>query len=292
MLKPIIKVMRLEQWVKNLFLFIPIFFAGEIFDIDKFFSLLLGFMSFCFISSAVYILNDYRDLNEDKLHYAKCNRPLASGAISKRVGLILLFSSLTVGFLFSLLLPFEFTIVVIIYVLLNVAYSFGLKKVSILDLIMVSFGFILRVIAGGIAGEVFVTNWLIVMIFLLSLFIVVAKRRDDILAYMDSGKVLRASAQHYNLQFINSILTMISGIIIVAYLMYTISPVVAARFDTEYLYITSLFVTAGLMRYLQITLVENNSGSPIKLLYQDKFIQITIALWLLSFFLILYAFKV
>ena len=109
---------------------------------------------------------------------------------------------------------------------------------------------------------------------------------------MDSGTVLRESSQRYNLQFINSILTMISGIIIVAYIMYTISPEVALRFETEYLYITSLFVTAGLMRYLQITLVENNSGSPIKLLYQDRFIQITIFLWLLSFFLILYAFKV
>ena len=291
MLKPIILVMRLEQWVKNLFLFIPIFFAGEIFDFDKFSSLLIGFLSFCFVSSAVYILNDYNDLEVDRLHYEKRNRPLASGAITKSTGLILLFSSLAFGVLLSLLLPIEFTWVVLIYVSLNIAYSFGLKKVSILDLIMVSFGFILRIIAGGIASDVYVTNWLIVMVFLLSLFIVVAKRRDDILEYMDSGKVLRASSQQYNIQFVNSVLTMISGIIIVAYIMYTISPEVAVRFDTEYLYITSLFVTAGLMRYLQITLVENNSGSPIKLLYRDRFIQITIAMWLLSFFLILYAFK-
>ena len=289
---PTIQLMRLEQWVKNLFLFIPIFFAGEIFDLDKLSAVLLGFLSFCFVSSGVYILNDYKDLKEDQLHYEKRNRPLASGAISKRVALLLMFSCLTMGFLLSLLLPIEFTVVVLTYVLLNVAYSFGLKNVSILDLIMVSFGFILRVLAGGFAGEVMVTNWLIVMIFLLSLFIVVAKRRDDILEYIESGKVLRESSQHYNLQFINSILTMISGIIIVAYIMYTISPVVALRFDTEYLYITSLFVTAGLMRYLQITLVENNSGSPTKLLYNDRFIQTTIFLWLLSFFLILYAFKV
>ena len=292
MVKPILQAMRIEQWVKNLFLFIPIFFAGELFDFQKLTTLGLGFLSFCFISSGIYIINDYQDLDEDRQHYEKRNRPLASGAISKRMGLMLMFSSLTIGVLLSLLLPLEFTWVVLIYGLLNVAYSFGLKKVSILDLIMVSFGFILRIIAGGIASEVYVTNWLIVMVFLLSLFIVVAKRRDDILEFMDSGKVLRASSQQYNLQFINSILTMISGIIIVAYIMYTISPVVAERLDTEYLYITSLFVTAGLMRYLQITLVENNSGSPVKLLYRDKFIQITIALWLLSFFLILYAFKV
>ena len=292
MVRPIIQLMRVEQWVKNLFLFIPIFFAGELFEYHKLTALGLGFLSFCFISSGVYIINDYRDIDEDRLHYEKRNRPLASGAIGKSTALSLIFLNLAVGFMLSLLLPLEFTLVVGIYLLINIAYSFGLKKVSILDLIMVSFGFILRVIAGGIAAEVLVTNWLIVMIFLLSLFIVVAKRRDDILEFIDSGKVLRASSQQYNLQFINAILTMISGIIIVAYIMYTISPEVALRFETEYLYITSLFVTAGLMRYLQITLVENNSGSPIKLLFRDRFIQTTLFLWLLSFFLILYAFKV
>ena len=186
MVKPILQAMRIEQWVKNLFLFIPIFFAGELFDFQKLTTLGLGFLSLCFISSGIYIINEYEVLDEDRQHYEKRHRPLASGAISKRMGLMLMISSLTIGVLLSLLLPLEFTWVVLIYGLLNVAYSFGLKKVSILDLIMVSFGFILRIIAGGIASEVYVTNWLIVMVFLLSLFIVVAKRRDDILEYMDS----------------------------------------------------------------------------------------------------------
>jgi len=292
MLQSFIKLMRVKQWVKNLFLFIPVFFAGEFFQPEKMSALVIGFFSFSLVSSAIYILNDYRDIEEDRLHAEKRYRPLASGAVSKPMGLTLMIILMLTGLGLSLLLPKWFSIILLIYITLNIAYSMGLKKISILDLIIVSFGFILRVTAGGIIGDVFITHWLIVMIFLLSLFIVIAKRRDDILEFVDSGKVLRKSIQKYNLQFVDSLLTMISGIIIVAYIMYTISPDVESRFDTQYLYVTSLFVTAGLIRYLQITLVENNSGSPVKLLYGDRFIQFTIALWLLSFFLILYVFKV
>jgi 4-hydroxybenzoate polyprenyltransferase len=285
---PYIMLMRPHHWIKNLFLFLPLFFAGDIFNIPDLLKTGFGFLAFSFIASSIYIINDYKDIEADKKHPEKCNRPLASGTVSKPAALILCVGCLLAGALVSLILPPKFIFILALYFIINLTYSFGLKNISILDIILLSAGFVLRVKAGGVIASVAITQWLNIMFFLLALFMATAKRRDDILLKLQSGSDMRKSVKGYNLEFMNVVLSLLAAIIIVSYLIYTISPEVMQRWKTYRLYYTSVFVIAGLLRYLQITFVENNTGSPTKLLYKDRFIQITLILWVLSFYVIIY----
>jgi len=291
-IKTLSALLRAHQWVKNLFLFIPLFFAGEFFNVELLERVGLGFICFSLAASFIYILNDVRDIEQDRLHPEKKFRPIPAGKVSVPVAISLGVVLLVTSLIISWLLDPVFTYVLLAYVILNFSYSLGLKKIAILDLIIVSTGFVLRVLAGGFVANVPVSQWLVIMIYLLALFLVLAKRRDDILEYEQSGLILRKNILNYNLDFVHSVLTMISAIIIVSYIMYTISDDVAAQFDTQYLYLTSVFVIAGIMRYIQITMVENKSGSPTRVLYADRFIHITLIGWIISFFLIIYAFKI
>lgn len=287
----VIKLLRLKHWVKNLFLFIPVFFAGELFYTSHLLSLLQGFLAFSLAASAIYIINDYRDIESDRLHPIKKERPLASGKVSVSTAFFIFFllvvSAMTVAFL----LDATFFYILVLYFLLNLGYTYGLKNISILDIFIVASGFLLRTLGGAVLAHVPASQWLMVMVFLLAVFLALAKRRDDILMNMDSGRILRKSTQHYNLEFANSCLTLISGVIMVAYIMYSISEEVTERLNSEFVYVTSIFVMAGIMRYLQITLVENNSGSPTKILYSDLFIRLTLIGWIVSFYLIIYLHK-
>jgi len=292
MVHPIIKLVRPHHWIKNLFLLIPVFFAGTFFNPDNWAELSVGVIAFSLVSGAIYVINDIQDIEVDKLHVEKKNRPLASGEVTFKWAVVTAVVLLIFAVVLSYLLTTGFRWIIATYFVLNILYSYGLKQIPILDMVILSFGFILRILAGGVLGNVPISEWLIIMIFLLSLFLALAKRRDDVLIFMNSGVVSRNSTTHYNLQFINSSLTMISGIIIVSYLIYTISPEVKTHIHSDYLYITSIFVILGMMRYLQIIFVENNSGSPIKIIYTDRFIQITLLGWILTFFFLLYMPKI
>lgn len=283
----LIRLLRPEQWIKNMFMFIPAFFAGALFDLEVLLKVSLGFFSFCFAASGVYVINDYRDVEADQNHPEKCHRPLASGDVSASQGITAMVMLFLAALSLALWIDIAFFGILLVYIGLNIGYSFGLKHISILDIMIVASGFLLRTLAGGVVANVPISQWLVIMIFLLALFLALAKRRDDLVIGMQSGKLMRKSVQRYNLDFANACLTMLSGIIIVAYLMYTISDEVTYRLGNN-LYFTSIFVIAGLMRYMQIALVENNSGSPTKLLYSDNFVRFTLLGWLASFFIIIY----
>ena len=283
-----IKLIRPQQWVKNLFVFIAPFFAGILFKEDILLKVTIGFISFSLAASSIYILNDIRDVNADRAHPTKKFRPIASGKISYGLALSIMMILGLAALGISLLTNTFFTGIIASYLIINVAYCFGLKHVSILDMVLISFGFVLRTVGGGVIVDVVLTQWLVIIVFLLSLFLALAKRRDDILIFNSSGNSIRKSSTKYNLDFINSAITMVSTTLIVAYLMYTISDEVIERMDFEYLYFTGLFVVLGVLRYLQKTLVENDSSSPVRILYKDRFIQLTLILWGLSYFLILY----
>jgi len=164
----------------------------------------------------------------------------------------------------------------------------GLKNVAILDIIIVALGFSLRVKMGGVIAKLPITEWLNIMIFLLALFIAVGKRYDDLYIKNDSGIQIRKSIKGYSIELLNIYLAMVSGVIIVSYILYTISPGIQERFGTYRLYYTTLFVIAGLLRYLQIVYVKKESGSPTKVLYKDTFLQVCILLWIISFYTIIY----
>ncbi len=285
-----IALLRPKEWVKNLFLFIPLFFAGEIFSAAKWLDLLPAFFSFCFVASTIYIINDYRDREDDRKHPEKSKRPLAAGTVSPTVALLLAGLLLVLGLCLAFIAgpSIKFFIIVLLYFLLNMGYSFGLKNIPILDIVIVSAGFVFRAKGGSVVTQVPISEWLIIMIFLLALFMAIAKRRDDVLLKISSGSDMRKSVKGYNLEFLNVALALFCAVIVVAYFMYTMSPEVTQRMQTYRLYYTCLFVLCGILRYLQIVFVHQQSGSPTKILIRDRFIQICLLLWAASFYALLY----
>ncbi len=286
---PIIRLIRVKQWVKNLFLFVPIFFAGNIFDFPELKLLLMGVLAFSLAASGVYVINDYNDRDLDRLHPRKKTRPIASGEVNTTTAWILIIVLMGGGLAIAAFINIYFFYLLLGYLVLNFGYSMGLKNVPILDLFIVSSGFLIRIYSGGIIGNVAITHWLSIMILLLALFLVLAKRRDDLLITSETGDMVRKASRSYNLEFINSCLTLLAAVVIVAYIMYTVSPEVTQRFKSSYLFSTTIFVIAGIMRYLQITFVEQDSGSPTTILFSDKFILFTVLGWIASFYLIIYA---
>ena len=280
-MKAIIKLLRPHQYVKNIFVFAPLLFAFS-FSVDNFTNTIIAFILFSFIASSVYVLNDLMDINEDKKHPTKKFRPLASGEVSIQSAKLLFVSlssfSLFVAFLFNMQLFF----VLLIYFILNISYSLKLKHISIVDIFIISTGFVLRLFAGSVATGIELSMWIIIITFLLALFLSLAKRRDDVLLSLD-GKDTRKNIDGYNLEFVNATMVLMSGVVIVSYILYTVSSEVTQRLHTEYLYLTSFFVIIGIFRYMQLTFVENNSGSPSKIVVKDSFMKITILLWLFSF---------
>ncbi|HJW18209.1 MAG TPA: decaprenyl-phosphate phosphoribosyltransferase [Flavisolibacter sp.] len=281
-------LLRPKDWAKNLFLFIPLFFSGDFFHWDLYPKLILGFIAFSLVASSIYIINDYRDIEDDKKHPEKKSRPLASGNVSKPAALIICVLLLITGFTIAFFIRDKFLFVLAIYFILNLAYSFGLKTIPILDIIIVAIGFVLRIKSGAVIAMIGLTEWLNIMVFLLALFMAIGKRRDDVLLKLSSGTDMRKSIKGYNLEFLNVVLSLVCAVIVVAYFMYTMSPDVIRRMGTYRLYYTCLFVLAGILRYLQIIFVHSAAGSPTRILYKDRFIQISILLWITSFYLIIY----
>lgn len=240
------------------------------------------------MASSIYIINDYRDIEDDKKHPEKSKRPLASGAVSKTAAIMICIVLVIAGFVIAYFIRDKFLFVLTIYFLLNLAYSFGLKTIPILDIIIVAIGFVLRIKGGAVIALIGLSEWLNIMVFLLALFMAIGKRRDDVLLKLSSGTDMRKSIKGYNLEYLNVVLALVCAVIVVAYFMYTMSQEVILRMGTYRLYYTCLFVLAGIMRYLQIIFVQAKAGSPTKVLYKDRFIQVSILLWVVSFYLIIY----
>ncbi|MCO5240360.1 MAG: decaprenyl-phosphate phosphoribosyltransferase [Chitinophagaceae bacterium] len=283
-----IKLLRPKDWAKNLFLFIPLFFSGEIFNFAKLINVSEGFVAFCCIASCIYILNDYADIENDKKHPQKCHRPLASGEARITISLAIALLLFIAGFFIAYQISHLFFLLLGIYFLLNIAYSFGLKNIPILDIFIIAIGFSIRIRSGGTIAAVHVTIWMNIMVFLLALFMAAGKRRDDVLLTISSGVNMRKAIKGYTLDFLNTLLSLISAVMIVSYFMYTVSDRVITQHGTNRLYFTSLFVMAGMMRYLQIIYVHSGAGSPTKILYKDRFIQVCILLWMVSFYFFIY----
>ena len=264
------------------------FFGREIFNIQKLIAVSWGFIAFSLIASSIYIINDYRDREDDRKHPVKCKRPLASGAVSPASALVICGLLLIAGFGLAWWIRDKFLFVLAIYFLINLGYSLGLKAISILDIIILAVGFVLRIKAGSVISYVPLSEWIVIMVFLLAVFMAIGKRRDDVLLKLSSGTDMRKSIKGYNLELLNVLLALVCAVIVVAYFMYTMSPETTQRMGTERLYYTCIFVLAGIMRYLQIIYVSTDSGSPTKILYKDRFIQITLLLWIASYILILY----
>ena len=281
-------IIRPKQYIKNIFILLPLFFAGQITNSELLVNALVAFVAFSLSASAVYIINDYRDIKDDRKHPKKKFRPLASGSISKNIALSLMVILLIIGFTLMAIISTNALAILGIYVILNISYSLKLKRIALLDVTIIAIGFVLRLFVGSFAYEVPLKIWIVIMTFLLALFLALAKRRDDVQIFRKSGNKMRKSMDGYNLQLIDGTMMVMSAVVIVAYLLYTTSQEIVEKFQNENLYLTTLFVIFGLMRYLQITLVEKNSGSPTETIFKDKIMQINLALWVLSFVWLIY----
>lgn len=292
----LLKLIRPHQWLKNVFVMIPMFFGGSLLDPSDIRASVVTFFAFSFIASSVYCFNDIIDVEADRRHPVKCKRPIASGAISVRsaralMALMFLLSVGTVCLLDTYTHVINVGLVILIYYILNILYCSKLKQYAIVDVCIIAFGFVLRVLAGGFATDIALSKWLVLMTFLLTLFLSFAKRRDDVLRMNETGEPPRKNTIRYNLTFINQAITITASVTLVCYIMYTVSPEVVNRFHSDLLYLTSVFVLLGLLRYIQITVVDKRSGDPTKMMLRDRFTQCVVLLWALTFLVLIYVIK-
>jgi len=291
----IITLIRPHQLVKNIFVFTPLFFDRHVTDWHYVWPCLVAFIAFCLAASGIYCFNDIHDADADRQHPVKCMRPVASGAVSKQTAYV----TMSIVWILAIMLVAWACIysgririgmigTLLLYVVMNIAYCIKLKQIALLDVFMIAIGFVLRVAAGGMATGIILSHWIVLTTFLLTLFLAVAKRRDDAAIYETTGVKARKNVECYNMDFLNQSIGVLGSVTIVCYILYTVSDEVVERMGSHYLYVTSVFVLAGIMRYMQITLVDRKSGNPTKVLLQDHFIHVCIIGWISAFTIILY----
>lgn len=289
-IKTVIQLLKADHWIKNLYLFAPVFFGGRFTDKIVVGHVLAGLLFFCLVSSLVYIFNDLLDADKDRQHPVKSRRPIASGAVSKKAAILFMAVLMAVLGATAHFFSSSFLLITGVYILINILYSVWLKHIAIIDVSVISAGFVLRVLAGGVLADVVVSHWLVIMIYLLSMFLALAKRRDDLVLLNNkvTDASVRKSVKGYNLEFMQAALVIMATVMIVCYIMYITSAEVKERLHFEYAYFNSFFVIAGVMKYLQIIFIQNKAGSPVKIILSDIFIQACVVLWLLSFVIMLY----
>lgn len=279
-------LVRPRQWIKNAFVAAPLFLTPMALSPEAALRVALGIVTFCLLSSTVYILNDFVDRASDRLHPTKRYRPLASGAVSPRQAGLLALALLTVGLGMAAVLSSQFLAIALAYLVVNAAYSLKLKHIAIVDVMLVALGFIFRVEAGAALVDIGLSAWIIIATGLLALFIALAKRRDDLSKDLQSDH--RRSLDGYTKGFIDVAMTVVLGSLLVSYLIYTTDQQVLQRLGTDRVYLTAPFVVAGVLRYLQIALVYERAGSPTKLVTSDFFLIACVMGWVVTFASLIY----
>lgn len=283
-----VSLLRIRQWVKNAFVLAGLFFSDQLFEVSKAGDALAATIGFCFVSSAAYCFNDIIDRKADAAHPEKRRRPVANGTVSVREA-----AGLAIGLLVSAAvvlgmagLPWQVHVIVASYVVLNALYSGGLKRLSLLDVVVIASGFVLRLEAGIYAVDVPPSSWIVLCTGLLSLFLAFAKRRSD-LALDDTAT--RQALTGYTLPFIDQVLGMMGAATIVVYALFTVSDYAQQRFDAPLLYLTTFPVVLAILRYLQLVVVRGRYASPAELLIRDRPLQLVIVVWVALFGLFAYA---
>ena len=282
--------MRVHQWVKNTFIFIPILFSGLLSDSGLFFKGIIAFGFFSIAASAVYIFNDLLDLERDKLHPTKKNRPIASGRISYRTAILLsIFFAVTAISGSAIFLVREVAYLIVAYTIVNILYSLWLKKIVLLDAFVVSSGYVIRIFVGSLIINLPPSHWILLMTFFLSLLIIFGKRRSELTEMKDESTRHRPVLKSYSLNFLDHIISMQLALVILYYTLYTFSEN-ALRFGDYLLTYTVPFVAYGCLRYFYLIQVKGEGGEPSKTLFSDSQLLICVLLWALSVSAIIYKF--
>ena len=287
----IIRLTRPYQWIKNVFVFMPMFFGGHLFDGEAWLLSVAAFLAFSFVASSIYCYNDIIDVADDRRHSVKCKRPIASGRVTIGQGYALHVLMLALAVLACFIAGGRWAMllaVIMAYYVLDICYCRWLKRLAIVDVFVLSFGFVLRIFAGSTATGIMASHWLVLMTFLLTLLLGFAKRRDDVERMLRFGEAPRHNTKRYSITFINHAVTVTAAVTVVCYIMYTMSLSNPDRPLLEYAYLTTVFVLLGLFRYMQLADIDGKTGDPTKLLYRDHFLQLTILLWIISYAVLLY----
>lgn len=286
-MKHYLKLIRPEQYVKNLFVLAPLFFSGTLSNYCALTQVLWAAVSFSLAASSIYIVNDFFDIQADQAHPTKSKRPLASGKIEIKKALLLQLI-LMVGALFlANLVNAQLLMIISGYIALNFLYSKWLKHTAIVDLNIIAIGFVLRIMAGSAASNVEPSIWILIITYLLALFLAISKRRTDVVL-AQNGREVRKSVEGYNLNFIDSVMGILTSIIIICYIFYCIDPQNMQHYNSKWLYLSIFFVLNGLFRYLKLAIVDQSTFSPTEIVLKDRFIQVIIAFWILLMSSLLY----
>lgn len=283
------ELIRPKQWVKNLFVFAPILFAGKLMDLPMLLVNILAFAAFCCVSSSVYVLNDIIDVESDRVHKKKRYRPIAAGYVSVSQAKILFVILIALTAVLSSMLPFLFLITISAYLVNNLLYSFKIKNVVLLDVFSISTGFILRVIAGAVAIDVSVSSWMIITTIFISLFLGISKRRAELSGpNQDNLEKQRKVLSDYDVVFVDQLNTIAATGTIISYALYTVSEKAINAFHSDKLIYTTPFVLYGIFRYLYLLHQKNLGESPTQIVTKDIPIIINSLLWLLACAVIIY----
>jgi 4-hydroxybenzoate polyprenyltransferase len=283
----VVQTMRPRQWIKNLVVFAALLFARSLTDAQARLDALAAFLLFCATSGAVYIVNDLFDAERDRKHPAKARRPIASGALPTVPAIVAVVVLLTGSLMTAFALSPPFGAVLLTYAALNLVYSFWLKEVVIIDVMVIASGFVLRAIGGAVVINVEISTWLIMCTILLSLFLAFCKRRQEI-ATLENAHQHRTILKEYSIGFLDQMIGVVTASTVVAYMFYTVSPEVERKLGTHHLYLTVPFVLYGIFRYLYLVHQRGEGSNPTQALLTDRPLLLNVALWGITVVLLLY----
>ncbi|MDF2502525.1 MULTISPECIES: decaprenyl-phosphate phosphoribosyltransferase [Clostridium] len=279
----IFKLMRPKQWIKNFFVFAAMIFSGKFTSTYILIMNIFVFIMFCLISSSVYVLNDLVDVSKDRQHPQKKNRPIASGKVTKFQAILVEIILLAVVFIISYNINLRLLAVFLIYFIMNVLYSFKLKNIIIVDVMIITFGFVLRVESGSILTNVQLSPWMILCTILISLFMALNKRKSEIITLKDKSGAHRKILDEYSVELIDNMLTIVTPSILIAYCLYTFSSI-----QSRTMMITIPFVLYGIFRYQYLMMKNNIGGKPEDVFQKDIPFLINIILWAVVVISIIY----
>lgn len=275
------KLLRPQQWIKNVFIFAGLIFSRQFYYAESIITSIFAFLIFSLLSSGVYVINDILDYEEDKIHPVKSKRPIAAGRIKKEnawiISALLIFAAYVLAFFISN----SFFYTCLVYSCMMVLYSLKVKHLVILDVLFVAIGYVLRAIAGAVAINVEISSWLLLCTLLLALFIVVSKRRTEIVLLGEEAVKHRKILFHYSIDMLNQMIAIVTSACIVSYCLYTLAPETVSKFHTRDLIFTVPFVIYGIFRYLFLTYKKQKADIPEKLLIKDLPLQICIISWVI-----------
>jgi 4-hydroxybenzoate polyprenyltransferase len=280
--------LRPRQWIKNTFVFAPIVFSHNLIYAEKLLAVAGSFMVFCLLSSSIYIFNDIIDLEYDRLHPTKSKRPIASGRLSIRPAVGALAFLVPVAIAAAFLLGLPMLIVALVYLSIQALYCLKLKQVIIIDVLIIAFGFLLRIVAGAYVIDVSISSWLFICTFLLALFLALNKRRAEIVSLKAASRSYREVLGQYSPYLIDQMITIVTAATLVAYSLYTVSEETVNRFGTKDLIFTVPFVLYGLFRYLYLVQKKKMGQDPEGIVMSDRPLIVTIAAWMAISCLIIY----